>query len=117
MAAPSFFVRSLLRVAKLQGRAVLEAIVTGQFVYIQNGGRRMIRTKVEGKEFDYNFPPNLQLDAVMGYVEAALEQWDGMAAEDTAAGNAVNTTVNLILSTRPITATRAGFKSQPGSYL
>ena len=100
MAAPDFFIKSLLRIALSQGRDVLEAIVTGQFSVIQERGGKMITSlSANGKSFSFQVDPKLSTADLMGTVEQALEYFDGSTQE----------VVQEYLSTKPIRKTRIRF--------
>lgn len=100
MAAPDFFVKSLLRIALSQGRDVLEAIVTGQFTVIQERGGKMITSlSANGKSFSFQVDPKLSTSDIMGTVEQALEYFDGSTQEE----------IQEYLSTKPIRKTRIRF--------
>lgn len=100
MAAPDFFIKSLLRIALSQGRDVLEAIVTGQFTMIQERGGKMITSlSANGKSFSFQVDPKLSTSDIMGTVEQALEYFDGSTQEE----------IQEYLSTKPIRKTRIRF--------
>lgn len=100
MAAPDFFIKSLLRIALSQGRDVLEAIVTGQFTVIQERGGKMITSlSANGKSFSFQVDPKLSTSDIMGTVEQALEYFDGSTQEE----------IQEYLSTKPIRKTRIRF--------
>ena len=100
MAAPDFFVKSLLRIALSQGRDVLEAIVTGQFTVIQERGGKMITSlSANGKSFSFQVDPKLSTSDIMGTVEQALEYFDGSTQDE----------IQEYLSTKPIRKTRIRF--------
>jgi len=100
MAAPDFFVKSLLRIALSQGRDVLEAVVTGQFNVIQERGGKMITSlSANGKSFSFQVDPKLSTADLMGTVEQALEYFDGSTQEE----------IQEYLSTKPIRKTRIRF--------
>lgn len=90
---PDFFTKSLIRLANLQGRSVLEAVVTGQFETFK-GGKIMISAGVGGKSFSYQVPPGMSTVEIMQEAEKALEFWDYAAAN--------NIDINQWLSQRPI---------------
>jgi hypothetical protein len=98
--SPAFFTRSLIRVASLQGRAVLEAIITGQFsVITKNGGKQLIGVAAGGKSFSYMVPIGLSLKDLMGLAEEALAEFDSMDSDE----------VDALLSTKPLRKTVSGF--------
>ncbi len=72
----SYFIRSLLRVGGLQGRAVLEALVTGQFKAVQEGGLQMITSSTAGQSFSFGVDPKLSISEIMAAAEQALEIFD-----------------------------------------
>ena len=72
----SYFIRSLLRVGGLQGRAVLEALVTGQFQAVQQGGLQMITSSTAGQSFSFGVDPKLSISEIMAAAEQALEIFD-----------------------------------------
>lgn len=72
----SYFIRSLLRIACLQDRAVLEALVTGQFKAMQEGGLQMISSATAGQSFSFNVDPKLSISEIMAAAEEALELFD-----------------------------------------
>jgi len=76
---PDFFTKSLIRVASLQGRSVLEAIVTGQFQTFK-GGKIMISGGAAGNSFSYQVPPNMSTTEIMEQAEKALEYFDWATA-------------------------------------
>jgi len=97
---PSFFVKSLLRIALLQGRGVLLAIITGQFTIIaQDGGKQLTGSSGGGKSFQFQVPSKLTTDELMASAEEALEYFDG---NTTAA-------IETMLSTAPQTRAVATF--------
>jgi hypothetical protein len=101
MASPDFFLRSLLRVASLQGRGVLEAIVTSQFSAVStNGGKQLTGATANGKSFSYTVPAGLSLLEVMARMEEALEWIDSHTSDELTA----------ILSTKAATYTTARFR-------
>ena len=85
MAAPSYFVKSLLRIGALQGRPVLEALVTGQFTTLQQGGMRMVSTAVAGQAFTFAVDSKLGVQEIMSTAEEALETWDGLGGAEAVA--------------------------------
>jgi hypothetical protein len=100
MAAPDFFIKSLLRIAISQGRDVLEAIVMGQFSTIQDRGGKMITSlSANGKSFSFQVDPKLSTSQIMGMVEEALEYFDGSTLDE----------IQEYLSTKPIRKTRIRF--------
>lgn len=85
MASPSFFIKSLIRVANAQGRGVLEAIVTGQFDVLKNtGGKQLTGATAGGKSFTYQIPQGLEVNELMAKAEEALEFFDSCDAEQIA---------------------------------
>ncbi len=101
MASPDFFLRSLLRVASLQGRGVLEAIITGQFEVVStNGGKQLTGATANGKSFSYAVPTKLGVDGAMEYSEEALEWLDSHT----------NAELTAILSNKAATYTTARFR-------
>lgn len=76
MAALSLFQRSLIRIANLRGRCVLENIITGQFATVEQGGGKLVNTSVGGKSFSFQIPRAMETDALMGHAEAALLYFD-----------------------------------------
>lgn len=85
MAAPTPFIRSLIRVANAQGREVLESIITGQFTVLKDsGGKQLTGVTAGGKSFTYTVPPSLSIEQLMGAMEEALEFFDSMTAEQVA---------------------------------
>jgi hypothetical protein len=100
MAAPDFFIKSLLRIAMTQGREVLENIVTGQFTLIsEKGGRQMTSLSANGKSFSFQVDPKLSTSELLSRVEEALEFFDGSTLDQ----------VQTYLSTKPLRRTRARF--------
>lgn len=100
MAAPDFFIKSLLRIAVLQGRAVLENIVTGQFTILsERGGRMLTSLGANGKSFSFQVDPKLSTSEVMATAEEALEYFDGSTLQE----------VQEYLNTKPVKRTRARF--------
>jgi hypothetical protein len=98
--SPAFFTRSLIRVASLQGRAVLEAIITGQFsVITSNGGKQLVGVAAGGKSFSYQVPMGLALDQLMAKAEEALASFDAMDSDE----------VSALLTTIPLRKTVSGF--------
>lgn len=100
MAAPDFFIKSLLRIAMAQGREVLENIVTGQFTLItEKGGRQMTSLSANGKSFSFQVDPKLSTSELLARVEEALETFDGSTLDE----------VQRYLSTRPVRSSKARF--------
>lgn len=101
MAAPDFFIRSLLRVASIQGREVLEAVVLGQFTDTINDGNglRVISTSINGKTASFSADPKLGTMDLMAKAEEALETFDGLGVD----------AVIALLSRAPVTRARARF--------
>lgn len=82
-----FFTRSLVRKASLDpdGRAVLEAIITGQFEVIsQNGGRVMTSASGTDKSFTFQVPSALTTDKIMAAAEYALTFFDSHTSAEIA---------------------------------
>ena len=103
MGGISYFTKSLLRIASLQGRGVLEDIVTGQFSLLASqGGKTLTTASANGKSFSFQVDPKLQTSDLMGGAEMALEWFDSLDSTELA---------NL-LSRRPITRTRVNFPGQ-----
>ena len=102
MAAPNFFIRSLLRVAVENGRAVLVAVITGQFTSTidEGSGLRLVSTSVNGKTVSFGSDPKLGVTELMATAEEALETFDGMGGADA---------VLAFLSRAPVTRARATF--------
>lgn len=100
MAAPNYLVRAFLRVACLQGRDVLEALVTGQFTAVQQGGMQMISSTSVGQSFAFNVDPKLSISEIMALAEEALETFDGMGGVDA---------VTAFLKRPPVTRAQAVF--------
>lgn len=96
----SFFIRSLLRIACLQGREVLEAVVTGQFQAVQQGAVQMISSATAGQSFSFAVDPKLGVSEIMATAEQALELFDSYP--DDAA-------VLAALKQPPVTRSRAFF--------
>lgn len=100
MPSPSFFVRSLVRIASLQGRGVLESVVSGQFTSIATtGGKQMIATSGGGKSYSFQVPLSLSTDSLMASAEEALETFDSLDSAEVA----------VLLATRPLRKTVSGF--------
>ena len=100
MAAPSFFTKSLLRIAKLQGRSALESLVTGQFTTLSAQGGKQITTASEnGKSFSFQVDSGMGVSQLMSYAEEALEYWDGSTPEQ----------VETLLGSKPVHVTRGTF--------
>jgi len=100
MPAPDYFIKSLIRIALLKGRSVLEEIVTGQFRVIAEGGGKILSgSSVGGHSFSFQVPPSMTTDAIMAKAEEALEWFDSTPREQ----------IEAMLSTRPITKLRARF--------
>lgn len=78
----SFFIRSLLRIACLQGRGVLEVVVTGQFKAVQEGGLQMISSTTAGQSFSFGVDPKLSTSEIMAAAEEALETFDSYPSVD-----------------------------------
>lgn len=97
--APDSFTRSLIRIAKLQGRSVLEGVVTGQFQVIsQKGGKVLVSASQPGKSFSFQIPASLSTDAIMARAEDALAYFDSHDSDE----------IDLLLK-GPIRITRARF--------
>lgn len=100
MAAPDFFIKSLLRIAMTQGREVLENIVTGQFSMLtEKGGKMMTSLSANGKSFSFQVDPKLSTSQIMATAEEALEFFDGSSLQD----------VQDYLNTKPVRTTKARF--------
>jgi hypothetical protein len=100
MAAPDFFIKSLLRIAMTQGREVLENIVTGQFSMLtEKGGKMMTSLSANGKSFSFQVDPKLSTSQIMATAEEALEFFDGSTLQD----------VQDYLNTKPVRTTKARF--------
>ena len=100
MAAPDFFIKSLLRIAMTQGREVLENIVTGQFSMLtEKGGKMMTSLSANGKSFSFQVDPKLSTSQIMATAEEALEFFDGSSLQD----------VQDYLNTKPVQTTKARF--------
>lgn len=100
----SYFIRSLLRIGALQGRNVLEAVVTGQFQAVQQGGVQMISSTAAGQSFSFSVDPKLTISQIMAAAEEALEHFDGYPSAAA---------VLAALAQRPITVARARFSHPP----
>ena len=84
----------------MQGREVLENIVTGQFTLItEKGGRQMTSLSANGKSFSFQVDPKLNTSDLLGRVEEALEFFDSSTLEE----------VQRYLTTRPLRKTKARF--------
>ena len=105
MAAPDFFIRSLLRVAKEQGREVLLAIVTSQFQQITtSGGKQLTGASANGKSFSYTVPSGLDVAALMAKAEEALTLFDSMSEDE----------LTEMLTARPVSTTTAAHVGRCG---
>lgn len=78
----SYFIRALLRIACLQGRGVLEAVVTGQFKVVQEGGLQMISSTTAGESFSFSVDADLSTKEIMEGAEEALETFDSYPDAD-----------------------------------
>jgi hypothetical protein len=95
-----FFTRSLVRIASLQGREVLEAVVTGQFEVVSaNGGRVMTSASGTDKSFTFQVPSALTTDKIMAAAEYALTFFDSHT----------ETEISYFLTARPKKWARIGF--------
>lgn len=100
MSAPSYFIRSLLRIYNLQGREVIEALVTGQFTLVADkGGKMATSLSANGKSFSFQVDSKLTTSGLMAMAEEALTYIDGSTEAQLTA----------LLSTRPIKTTVAIF--------
>jgi hypothetical protein len=100
MAAPDFFIKSLLRIAMTQGREVLENIVTGQFSMLtEKGGKMMTSLSANGKSFSFQVDPKLSTSQIMATAEEALEFFDGSSLQE----------IQDYLNTKPVRTTKARF--------
>ena len=69
-------VRPLLRIAKLQGRAVLESLVTGQFTLVQGSGKVMTQATATNKSFSFTLDSSLSVSAIINDADTALAWFD-----------------------------------------
>lgn len=76
MAALSLFQRSLVRIASLRGRCVLENIITGQFQIVTEGGGKLVNTSVGGKSFTFQVSKAMEVEQLMAHAEQALSYFD-----------------------------------------
>ena len=107
MAAPDYFIKSLIRVARAQGRGVLLAIVTSQFQIVKDsGGKTLTGATANGKSFSYTIPSGLALDSLMAKAEEALEWFDGSTTAQ----------VDAMLATRPTSVTVGRPRGDRGFY-
>ena len=79
------FVRVLLRIASLQGRTVIEALVTGQFSIVQGGGKVMTTATATNKSFSFTIDQGLTTSAVMAAADQALAWLDSHTADELTA--------------------------------
>lgn len=101
MPSPDYFIRALLRIGSLQGRGVLEAVVTGQFKVISdNGGKQLVATAAGGKSFSFQIPHGLAVDQLMAKAEEALSTFDSLDADE----------LDAYLTTRPLRKTVSVFE-------
>lgn len=77
--------RPLLRIASLQGRAVIEALVTGQFVIVQGSGKVMTTATATNKSFSFAIDPGLTVEKIMLAADEALAWLDSHTADELAA--------------------------------
>lgn len=75
------FERSLLRIASLQGRGVLESIVTGQFSIIA-AGKIMVSASATNKSFAFTVPDSLTTDKLMSHADKALAYFDSHSSDE-----------------------------------
>lgn len=95
-----FFTRSLVRIASLQGREVLESVVTGQFEVVSaNGGRVMTSASGVDKSFTFQVPSALTTDKIMAAAEYALTFFDSHTTDE----------ISNFLTARPKKWARTGF--------
>jgi hypothetical protein len=99
MASP-YFIKALIRIAKLQGRDVLEAVITGQFKVIsEGGGKILVGTTISNKSYSFQVPASLPTDEIMAIAEQALEEFDSRTVEE----------IDALLSSRPSNRNKACF--------
>lgn len=79
------FVSVLLRIASLQGRAVIEALVTGQFEITKNGGKVMTQATATNKSFSFTIDQGMTSSAIMQAADQALAWFDSHTEEELAA--------------------------------
>lgn len=79
------FVKPLLRIASLQGREVLESLVTGQFSVVAGGGKVMTQATATNKSFTFTIDQNLTASKIMEYADEALAWYDSHTPDELAA--------------------------------
>lgn len=79
------FVKPLLRIAKLQGRAVIEALVTGQFEIAKGGGKVMTQATATNKSFSFTIDQGMTSSGLMICADEALAWLDSHTADELAA--------------------------------
>lgn len=99
MAAPDFFIRSIVRWAKNQGggRDDLEALVIAGAGAITANGRQLTSVGANGKSFSYTIPPGMDARTILERMEEALTLYDSLGEDG----------VTTWLSTRPPSRTVA----------
>lgn len=71
---------ALIRIISLQGRAAVEAVLTGQFTIISNGTGKLVSTSVGGKSFSFGIDSKLNASDLISVCGEALQLWDSMDA-------------------------------------
>lgn len=89
MAAPSFFIRSLLRwtLDQDETRDALEALVIAGAgsLATADGGKQMISASANGKSFSYTIPQGMTALELLAAMEEALTLFDSFEDEDAVA--------------------------------
>lgn len=86
MLTPDFYVRSLVRVASIEGREALEKLITGQFsITSQEHGQILVSGNLNGKMFTYETPDSTTPDRLMAAAEQALGIFDTLTEEQLTA--------------------------------
>lgn len=81
----NLLVRPLLRIASLQGREVIEALVTGQFTIAKASGKVMTTATATNKSFSFTIDPSMSAGALMKAADEALAWFDSHTSDELAA--------------------------------
>jgi len=74
----------LLRIASLQGRGVIEALVTGQFEIVKGSGKVMISASATNKSFSFQVDPALSVAVIMTAADKTLSWFDSHTTAELA---------------------------------
>ncbi|PTY05024.1 hypothetical protein DB346_02380 [Verrucomicrobia bacterium LW23] len=69
--------RAFLRQGVRKGRAFLEELASNNFEALEQSGRVLTNTTVNGESLTWTVPPGLSTMEIVSYAERALEYLDG----------------------------------------